>query len=95
MLNMKQINDCIVQYDIKLSNVDNTKLIDLDRTLGTLTPLEICKYQEAKSIAQLENKIDLETAMWIYNTLSNWSTVTLSERILLTQLFARWLGATR
>lgn len=47
---------------------------------------EIMYYQEKKSIAQLESKIDFETSLLLYRSLSpiQWSKTTLAERITIT-----------
>jgi hypothetical protein len=55
------------------------------------SPREICIFQEKKSIAQLENKIDLETALKIYNLLNGYQSTSLAERIVLCGLFQLFL----
>lgn len=93
MLNMDKIREALQRTDAKIEALDPVKYEELYLSMQTLTPLEIMKYQETKSIAQIEQKIDLEVALWIYNTVGHWETSPLADRIIITQLIAHWLGA--
>ena len=60
-----------------------------------LSVTEMCRYQELKSIAQASGKIDLDTAMLCYRSLGDWSKTSLAVKIVLTQLFAAFMGVNR
>lgn len=93
MLDMTKINEALKRTSDKLIALDMPTYDSLDKSLKTLTPWEIVQYQEIKSIAQAEAKIDLEVALWIYNAMKQWSKSPLADRVIITQLIALWTGA--
>jgi hypothetical protein len=93
MITLNQYAQALEQYEQKIKTLSPEALKKLTDAVKDLTPSELCRYQELKSIAQVENKISLDVAMSIYNALSSWTHARLSEKILITQLMARWLGA--
>lgn len=76
----------------KLNSLSTEKYNTLKDSLKELEPIEIVRYQEIKSIAQIEQKISLEVALWIYSAIGHWSRTTLGEKIIITQLIAAWVG---
>lgn len=92
MLSYEKVITAIGNAKAKLETLDPKTKIVLDKTLSELSIKELFAYQELKSIALLENKIDLETANLIYRSLNDWNTTNLETRIILTQLFAQFLG---
>jgi predicted type IV restriction endonuclease len=91
MLNMTKIREAVERTEIKVKTLSESEKQRLEKSLE-LTTRELCAYQEIKSIAQAEGKIDLETALFIYNSLGTWNDTKLSYKIILTQLFAQWIG---
>jgi hypothetical protein len=91
---MEKIRLAIQKAEIKVKTLSESDKEQLTKTLN-LTPREFASYQEIKSIAQAEGKIDLETAMFIYNSLGNWSRTDLATKVILTQVFAMFLGLNR
>jgi hypothetical protein len=91
MLNMPKIRIAVENVENKLKALPDSEKKRLEKTLE-ISILELCHYQQLKSIAQAEGKIDLETAMFIYNSLKTWSDTKLSYKIVLTQVFALFSG---
>ncbi len=87
MITIEQVNKSISKYEVEINKKPKDKMETLYKQLD-ISLSEICLYQEWKSIAQIENKIDFDTAMMLYNKLSTWSSATLAERIVLTQVMA-------
>jgi hypothetical protein len=58
-----------------------------------LSVQEFVNFQELKSLAQAKGIINLETAQFIYNALSDWNKQTLGTRFILTKLHADLLKA--
>ena len=48
---------------------------------------EIVYYQNLKTVAYMDNEIDIETTQKLYNALSNWQNIPLSHKITYTLLF--------
>lgn len=90
MLNMTKIREAIEHAEIKVKTLSETQKKALEMSLE-LTTREFVAYQEIKSIAQAEGKIDLETALFIYNALGNWQKTDIATKAILTQLFAMFL----
>jgi hypothetical protein len=90
MLTMLKINVAINHAQIRLNSLSDSQKKALEETLE-LTPREFVAYQQSKSIAQAEGKIDLETALFIYNSLGNWSKTNLATKVVLTELFLYFL----
>ena len=86
MLTEEVLNKAISLTEEKLKFVTEDKRANLAKNLESLSPSEIVAYQELKSIAQINGKISLGVAMWIYNLIGNWSLAKLSHKIVLTQL---------
>lgn len=92
MLTMLKINVAINHAQIRVNSLSDSQKKALEETLN-LTPREYVAFQELKSIAQAEGKIDLETALFVYNSLGNWSKTDLATKTILIQLYASFLGA--
>ena len=91
MLNMEKIRIAVENAEIKVKTLSKLEKQRLEKSLE-ITTRELCAYQEIKSIAQAEGKIDLETVLFIYNSLGTWKDTKLSYKIVLTQIFAMLLG---
>ena len=93
MLNEEVLNKAIALTEEKLKTITDNKKANLAKNLESLSPSEIVAYQELKSIAQINGKISLSVAMWIYNTIGHYSTAKLSHKIVMTQLIGVMAGA--
>ena len=93
MLTEEVLNKAISLTEEKLKSVTEDKRANLAKNLESLSPSEIVAYQELKSIAQINGKISLGVAMWIYNLIGNWSRAKLSHKIVLTQLIGAMVTA--
>jgi hypothetical protein len=93
MIDMDKISQALTNINAKLNTLSDEKYKTLKDSLDKpLEPSEIMTYQQLKSIAQMEQKISLEVALWIYGAIGSWGRTKLGEKILLTQLFASWAG---
>jgi len=93
MIDMEKISLALDAINAKLNTLTDEKYKTLKDSLDKpLEPSEIFTYQQIKSIAQMEQKISLEVALWIYGAIGSWEKTKLGEKILLTQLFAAWAG---
>jgi hypothetical protein len=81
-----KVNKTIEKYEIEISQKPKDSMDKLFKELD-LSISEIVFYQNLKSIAQLENKIDFETAMLLYHALGSWNKTTLAERITYNLIF--------
>jgi hypothetical protein len=84
---INQLVKLIELIDQKFSNVPLEKQKQLEKTL-VLSYQELVSFQELKAIAQAKGIINLETAMFIYNALSDWDNQTLGTKFILTKLHA-------
>lgn len=93
MIDMDKISLALSSINEKLNGLDAEKYAKLKASVDVpLEPKELCTYQELKAIAQIEQKISLEVALWIYSALGRWAKTTLGEKILITQLIGAWAG---
>ena len=92
MLDMNKINLALDNTKERLKTLDAEQLKQLDKTLEVLSIQELAWYQEVKSLAQIDNKISLDVAMYIYNTLNSWNSANLADRVIITQLMSRMLS---
>lgn len=90
---MTTIRDAITKYSKLLEGKTESEKTELHSKLD-IDIRELAIYQERKSLAMLENRIDFETAQYLYQKLNHWSSTTLTERIVLTQVFANILKIT-
>lgn len=91
MLKIEKLQETIEFAKTKLESLTVCQRDQLERQLD-ISPREMCLYQEVKSIAQAEGKIDLNSAMLIYNSLGNWHKTDLATKVILTQLFIAFLS---
>jgi hypothetical protein len=86
------LNQALELTNQRLATLTQQQKDQLESALHSLTVLEIVSYQEIKSVAQVEGKISLSVALWIYNTIKDWGKSPLAHRIVLTQLMVAWSG---
>lgn len=91
MLNMEKIQLAIQKADLKVKEMSESEKERLTKTCD-LEPREYVAFQELKSIAFTNQKIDLETAQFIYARLGNWSNTDLATKVILVQIYAMFLG---
>jgi hypothetical protein len=73
--------------------MDEAKKSQVDRSVPTnLTASELFAMQELKSIAQASGKIDLEVALWMYQTIGHWSTSSVANRYICLEVIAALSG---
>jgi len=92
MVNMQMIRNAISIVELKTKTLPKSEIDRLNKLLE-LTPREFVSFQQLKSIAQATGKIDLETALFVYNALGNWSKTDIATKYVLTELHARFLGS--
>jgi hypothetical protein len=92
MLNMDKVNFALTTTEAKIETLTIEKRTALENSLRTLEPREIVAYQELKSIAQIEGKISLEVALWMYNVIGHYGSTKLAEKVVFTQLIAALIG---
>jgi hypothetical protein len=96
MIDMNKVSMALTLTNAKLNALSTEKYNTLKASVDVpLEPLEIVKYQNLKAIAQIEQKISLEVALWIYTAIEHWAKTTLGEKILITQMIAGWAGILR
>lgn len=88
ILTMELVRQSIVKYEEEIKVKPKDRMDKLFAELN-LSMHEIIVYQEKKSIAFTQQKIDQPLAMYLYRKLNNWDTTTLAERVTLTQVFFR------
>jgi hypothetical protein len=86
MLTYQKVRTAIENTKQKLERLDPKQKLELDNTLKTLSVAEFGAYQNLKSVAFAEDKIDLDTANYLYRSLGEWNTLPLEDRIIITQL---------
>jgi len=91
MLNMEKMRLAIQKADLRVKVLPESEKERLAKTCD-LEPREYVAFQELKSIAFANQKIDLETAQFIYACLSNWSNTDLATKVILIQVYAMFLG---
>ena len=79
-----------VERAIESKHLSKAKLSELKSSLS-LSPFEYAKFQTVKSEFQAMGILSLESAMWIYQKLSNYEGCTLPERYVLYHIFASML----
>jgi hypothetical protein len=92
MIDSNKLNIALESIKAKLATLEPSKVAELEAQHKSLEPQEIVLYQELKSIAQISNKISLDVALWIYNTINHYCTANLADKVLLTQIIAAFLG---
>lgn len=95
MIDMNKVNIVLTLTNAKLNSLSTEKYNTLKDSLKTLEPMEIVQYQNLKAIAQIEQKISLEVALWIYTAIGHWAQTSLGEKIIITQMIAGWAGILR
>jgi hypothetical protein len=88
---MEKVRRAIDNAQNKINLLSDSEKKALEETVK-LTPEEYMVYQQSKSIAQAEGKIDVETSLFIYNSLRTWSKMDLATKVILIQIFAMFLG---
>lgn len=88
---MSKIAAAVTGAKMKLETVEPAKRESLHKTLDMAFD-EWAKFQELKSLAQAENRLDADDAMYIYNQLGGAPSVfnsrPLEVKVVLTQVYA-------
>jgi len=85
---MQKVRESIERYEKEIQTKPKDQMDKLFKDLD-ISLTEMAHYQQRKSIAFLEGKIDMELAQFLYQKLGNWENTTLAERVTLTQVFLR------
>lgn len=84
---MNRIQKAIERTNEKLLTIPEWKKKDLEEKLD-INEMEFVAYQNAKSKAQMESRINLDEALTIYNILNKYDTSTLAEKIVISRTMA-------
>lgn len=89
---MNRIEQAITKLSARIAGLDAEKIARLE-SAATADCTELAVYQNAKSLAQAEGRINYEEAMTIYQVLRNFAHEPLSARIVVMQTIAELSAA--
>ena len=87
---MNNLQGIIERIDAQFKLIDPKKVKEIEKAL-TMSPIELCSFQELKSLAQINGIIDMDTALFIYNALGNWDKQTVGTKFVLQKLHSELL----